>query len=142
MKKILLVAVIVLAVTSFALSQTARNSISKQVGSVAQMTMQLNAGLTAVKGSVPQSNCLLTYLTESISEFPVNQPASFQLEACCGAPPYRYQIVDGALPEGLHLNQNGKITGKPKAIDDQTVFVLLTDNAGCSLTQAFVVRVF
>lgn len=142
MKKILLVAVIVLAVTSFALSQTGRNTISKQVGSVAQMTMKLNGGLTAIKTTVPQSQCLLTYLTESISEFPVNQPASFQLEACCGAPPYRYEIVDGTLPNGLHLNQNGKITGKPKAIDDQTIFVRLTDNAGCSLTQAFVVRVF
>lgn len=142
MKKILLVAVILLAMTSFALSQTGRNSISKQVGSVAQMTMEWNANLTAVKGVVPQSQCLLTYLTESISEFPINQPASFQLEACCGAPPYRYEIVDGMLPDGLHLNQNGKITGKPRAIDDQTVFIRLTDSAGCSLTQAFVVRVF
>jgi Putative Ig domain len=142
MKKILLVAVIVLAVTSFALSQTGRNSISKQVGSVAQMTLEWNGGLTAIKGPVPQSQCLLTYLTESISEFPVNQPAHFQLEACCGAPPYRYEIVDGALPTGLHMNQNGKINGKPTALTDTTVFIRLTDNAGCSLTQAFVVRVF
>ncbi len=142
MKKILLVAVIVLAVTSLALSQTGRNSISKQVGSVAQMTMEWNGGLTAIKGIVPQSQCLLTYITESISEFPVNQPAHFQLEACCGAPPYRYEIVDGTLPTGLHMNQNGKINGKPTVITDNTVFIRLTDSAGCSLTQAFPVRVF
>jgi Putative Ig domain len=142
MKKILLVTVIVLAMTSFALSQTGRNSISKQVGNVAQMTIDLGGSLAATKASVPQSQCLLTYLTESISEFPVNQPASFQLEACCGAPPYRHEIVGGALPDGLHLNQNGKITGKPREIDDQTVFIRLTDSAGCSLTQAFVVRIF
>jgi hypothetical protein len=124
MRKILFVAVIVLALTSFALSQ------------------KLNGGLTAIKSSVPQSQCLLTYITESISEFPINQPAQFQLEACCGTPPYRYEIVDGTLPAGLHLNQNGKITGKPTQITDNTVFIRLTDSAGCSLTQAFPVRVY
>lgn len=141
MKKILLVAVIVLAMTSLALSQTGRNSISKQVGSVAQMTMELNSGLTAVKGSVPQSQCLLTYLTESLPEFPVNQPANFQIEACCGNPPYRFELVDGTLPTGLHLNQNGKINGKPTELVDTIIFIRLTDSAGCSLTQAFTTRV-
>lgn len=124
MRKILFVAVIVLALTSLGLSQ------------------KVNGGLTAIKASAPQSQCLLTYITESISEFPVNQPAQFQLEACCGTPPYRYELVDGALPAGLHLNQNGKITGKPTQITDTTIFVKLTDSAGCALTQAFVVRVF
>jgi hypothetical protein len=139
MKKILLVTVIVLAVTSFALSQAGRNALSKQVGSVAQR--KLNGGLTAIKGSVPQSSCLLTFITESLQDFPVNQPANFQIEACCGTTPYRFELVDGTLPTGLHLNQNGKITGKPTQEVDTVIFIRLTDGAGCSLTQAFATRV-
>ena len=72
MRKIIVVAVIVLAMTSFALSQTGRNSISKQVGNVAQMTFALNANPTTVKSSMPQSQCLLTFITESLQDFPVN----------------------------------------------------------------------
>jgi hypothetical protein len=87
-----------------------------------------------------QTQCLLTYISESIAEGTVGVPYQFQLEACCGTPPYRYAITGGALPQGLHMNQNGKITGKPTAVEDTTVFILLTDNAGCSLTQAFAVR--
>jgi hypothetical protein len=141
MRKIIVVAVIVLAMTSFALSQTGRNSISKQVGSVAQMTFAWNANPATVKGSTPQSQCLLTFITESLQDFPVNQPANFQIEACCGNPPYRFELIDGTLPTGLHLNQNGKITGKPTELVDTIILIRLTDSAGCVINQAFTTRV-
>jgi hypothetical protein len=140
MRKILVIAVMVFAATSLALSQTG-SSIGKQAGRAALMTNAWNNNLTAVKAPAPQSQCLLTFITESLQDFPVNQPANFQIEACCGNPPYRYELVDGTLPTGLHLNQNGKITGKPTELADTIIFVRLTDSAGCSLTQAFTTRV-
>ena len=109
MKKILVIAVIALALTPSAASS--------------------------------KTDCLLTFFTEGIPEMTVNDPVNFELDVCCGTPPYRFEVVEGALPAGLHLNQNGKLTGKPTEVTDTTVFVRLTDAAGCSLTQAFAVRV-
>lgn|GEM_PF-656626 len=127
MKKILVVAVIVLAAASFTLSQTNRNGAGR---------------LMLVKAAAPVQDCsTLTFQTESLPGFTLNSPANFQIEAVGGTPPYHFQITSGTLPQGLHLNQNGKITGKPTELADTTVFVLLTDSAGCTLTQAFAVRV-
>ena len=117
MKKLLIVAVIALAVTSSAFTSRAFTS------------------------SAVTQQCLLTFFTESIPDSTVGVPVNFSFDVCCGTPPYRFAIVDGALPAGLHLNQNGKITGKPTAVDDTTVFIQLSDAAGCTLTQAFVSRV-
>ena len=83
----------------------------------------------------------LTFITESLPDFQLNQLAQFQIQAAGGTPPYRFQIVDGALPAGLHLNPSGEITGKPTAVTDTTAPVQLTDSAGCTLTQTFAVRV-
>ena len=141
MKKFPVIAVIVLAITSFALSQTRLNGMSKQGSNVAKMAIELSDSLTPMKGSVPQSQCLTTFITESLSDFTVNEPVNFQIEVCCGTPPYRFELTGGTLPNGLHLNQNGKLTGKPTEIVDTTIFVRLTDSAGCSLTQAFALRV-
>lgn len=114
MKKILIVAIAVVAlgVTSFALWQTDAHA----------------------------SQSTLTYITESLPDFPVGVSMQYQLEAVGGTPPYRFEIVQGTLPEGLHMNQHGKISGKSKEEADTTVFVRLTDAAGASLTQAFAVR--
>ena len=117
MKKIFIVAAIVFAVTSFAISQPRYNGT----------------------GNTPE--CTLTYITESLPGFTLGEPAHFQIEACCGTPPYNFEIVMGTLPDGLHLNNHGKISGKPREEADTTIFVELTDDAGCSLTQAFQVRV-
>lgn len=97
--------------------------------------------LTPAAASRTNQQCLLTFLSESIPDSTINQPVNYKLEACCGTPPYRFEVVDGALPAGMHLNQNGKITGKPTEVTDTTVFVRLSDGAGCALTQAFAVRV-
>jgi hypothetical protein len=88
-----------------------------------------------------QSACLLTYVTESLPGFVIGTPANFTLDVCCGTQPYRFEIVSGTLPAGLHMNQNGKITGVPREEADTTVLIQLSDAAGCTLTQAFAVRV-
>lgn len=96
--------------------------------------------LAFVIPSFAQSSCTLTFLTESLPGFVVGSPANFQIEVCCGTAPYRFEIVGGTLPAGLHLNPNGKITGVPREEADVTVFVQLSDAAGCTLTQAYAVR--
>lgn len=88
-----------------------------------------------------QTGCTLEFDSEFISEFTVGQPAHFDLGATGGTQPYTIEIVEGALPAGLHMNSQGKIRGKPTEVADTTVFFKVTDSAGCSLTQAFPVRV-
>ena len=83
----------------------------------------------------------LTYQTEAIAEFTLGQAAHFDLEAVGGTPPYTFTIIDGSLPAGLHMNNKGKIRGVPTEVADNTVFIQLSDANGCTLTQAFPVRV-
>jgi hypothetical protein len=127
MKKFLVVAVIVIAAASFVLARARHNVTSSRAANN-------EPGKTA--------DCsTLTFLTESLPDFHLGQPSNFQIEAIGGNPPYQFEITDGTLPAGLHLNSNGKITGKPTELADTTIFVKLTDSAGCHLTQAFAVRV-
>ncbi|MEA2162889.1 MAG: hypothetical protein QOK37_1016 [Thermoanaerobaculia bacterium] len=88
-----------------------------------------------------QSNCTLTFLTENVPDFTLDQPAHFTIEGVSGTEPYTFTIVGGALPAGLHMNSHGKITGKPTELADTTVLVNLTDAAGCMINQTFTIRV-
>ena len=97
---------------------------------------------TAVCGVAEAQQCTLTNITESLPGFFVNTPANTEIEVCCGTAPYTFQIIDGALPEGLHMNAHGKITGKPRAEASTTVLVLISDAAGCSLGVTYHVSVF
>ncbi|HEX6160464.1 MAG TPA: putative Ig domain-containing protein [Thermoanaerobaculia bacterium] len=95
----------------------------------------------SVCGVAEAQECTLTNVTESLPGFFVDTPANFQIDVCCGTPPYRFEIIDGALPEGLHLNATGKVTGKPRVEADTTVLILISDAAGCSLGVTFPVQV-
>lgn len=83
----------------------------------------------------------LTFLTESLPQFTVGQPAHFDIEAIGGTPPYTFTIYSGAFPNGMHMTAKGKIRGVPTEEADTTVFVTLTDAEGCTITQAYAVRV-
>ena len=97
---------------------------------------------TAVCGVAEAQQCTLTNITESLPGFFVNTPANTEIEVCCGTAPYTFEIIDGALPEGLHMNSHGTITGKPRAEASTTVLVLISDAAGCSLGVTYPVSVF
>jgi Putative Ig domain len=85
----------------------------------------------------------LTFTTESLPGFFLDQPANFQIQAVGGTTPYHFELVEGsALPAGLHMNAHGRITGKPQELTfDTTIFVRVTDAQGCTLVQAFPVYV-
>jgi hypothetical protein len=91
--------------------------------------------------SVAEAQCTLTNVTESLPAFFVDTPANTEIEVCCGQAPYRFEIIEGTLPDGLHMNAQGRITGKPRAEADTTVLVLISDSAGCSLGVTYPVRV-
>ena len=92
--------------------------------------------------AVAQSNCsTLTILTESLPDFVLGSPAHAEIEAIGGTAPYHFDIFAGAFPQGLHLTGSGQIRGVPKELADTTVFITVTDAQGCTLTQAYAVRV-
>lgn len=88
---------------------------------------------------MPQST--LTFITESIADSTVGVPYKFKLQASGGTPPYSFKITQGQLPKALKLSKDGIISGRPRVEADETVFILLTDRARATLTQAFPVRV-
>lgn len=49
----------------------------------------------------------------SLGDGKINQPYYATLAAIDGQPPYKWTIVNGNLPDGLYLTQDGKITGTP-----------------------------
>ncbi len=128
MKKILVAAVMVFALLSFAPGHTGGNGTGDYYGSYKAAAM-------------PQSCSTLTFLTESLPDFHLGQFTNFKIQAIGGTPPYTFQITSGSLPPFLFLLPNGRIIGLPIVVADTTIFVKLTDSMGCTLTQAFAVRV-
>jgi hypothetical protein len=88
-----------------------------------------------------QTSCLLTITTESVPDLPLGQPVHFNFEACCGTPPYVFAVTGGTLEAGLVLTPKGGLRGVPVQTGDNTVFITVTDAAGCTNTAAFPIRV-
>ena len=84
----------------------------------------------------------LTFITESLPGFTVGEPQQVDLEVSGGTPPYYFEITQGELPESLNLSEEGTISGTvAEVVDNATVFIKVSDEAGSSLTQAFDVQV-
>jgi hypothetical protein len=89
-------------------------------------------------------SCTATFQTESLQLFHVGQHFNLQLEGVSGTPPYTFEVVEGLgdpLPPGFRLKSNGQLKGKPEAPGSFTVFIRLTDAAGCTVVQAFPVEI-
>src|ERR1044071_7426731 len=102
----------------------------------------LAAAFLFLAASTAHGQCLLTYETESLPAFFFDTPAHFQTVACSGPQPSPFSVFNNPLPDGFHLTPKGKLIGKPKVEMDTVVFITVTDDAGCSLTQAFTLVVF
>lgn len=55
----------------------------------------------------------LRILTEALPNARASLPYQVQLAAAGGVPPYRWSLVDGELPPGLELSDEGLIAGSP-----------------------------
>lgn len=54
-----------------------------------------------------------------------------------GSTPYRFALVDGALPPGMTLSSDGILAGTPKTAGTYLFTVGITDAYGSSITQSF-----
>ncbi|MBX7257473.1 MAG: discoidin domain-containing protein [Candidatus Hydrogenedentes bacterium] len=68
------------------------------------------------------------------------QASDFTLSASGGMPPYRWTLVNGSLPEGLELHEDGSFTGAPAknaGLSDYAIRVRVTDNANATAEKDF-----
>lgn len=69
--------------------------------------------------------------------------SDFVLTASGGKPPYRWRPVCGALPEGLSIHEDGRITGTPPAsakIGQYAITVEVTDSTGAACQRPLSLR--
>lgn len=74
----------------------------------------------------------LSFLTTSLPAAHHSKEYDYTLQATGGIPPYSWSIAGGSLPDGLNLEDGGKISGTPPTVAENTVSdfeVQLSDNA-------------
>jgi hypothetical protein len=79
----------------------------------------------------------LTFITESLPGFTLNETKQVDIEVSGGTPPYSFEITQGELPESLTLSDEGRISGTVTESTGGTVWIKVTDADGSTLTQAF-----
>jgi hypothetical protein len=58
----------------------------------------------------------------------LRQPYHFKLEAQGGITPLRWEVTNGALPEGIELALDGTLSGAPTEVDSFAFVVTVTDS--------------
>ncbi len=94
---------------------------------------------------VPASNCITLNLefqcpTIALSGFPdgwMNKAYEQTITASGGVPPYSFSVAGGALPPGLTLSPEGKVTGTPTDFGLFSVTIGAADSNGCMGTRAY-----
>lgn len=72
----------------------------------------------------------------------VKTDATATLEARGGVPPYRWALIEGALPVGFLFNpEEGKITGRAETTSTSSVTVAVTDSEGTRAEKQILVKV-
>lgn len=71
----------------------------------------------------------------------VGRSYSCALAASGGGQSYTWEIVSGALPEGLALSAEGAITGTPTKMQGATFTVIVRDDSGASDSRQFTMTV-
>ena len=80
----------------------------------------------------------ITFITEDLPEFIVDEEYEQTIEVEGGVPPLAWEIQSGEFPPGIMFGQ-GIVYGVPLVQDDSdtTVFITVSDATGASETQAF-----
>ncbi|MBK6684198.1 MAG: putative Ig domain-containing protein [Deltaproteobacteria bacterium] len=72
----------------------------------------------------------------------VKTDATATLEARGGVPPYRWALIEGALPVGFLFNpEEGKITGRVETTSTSSITVAVTDSEGTRAEKQILVKV-
>jgi hypothetical protein len=81
----------------------------------------------------------LTILTEQLPQASQGLAYNARMEAGGGLPPYTWAIENGALPDGLTINEAGVITGRPTTIGSVSFTISVKDATGTtSAKQLFI----
>jgi hypothetical protein len=72
-----------------------------------------NAGQVCVDGVCRTPSVVI--VTESLPDGMIGAPYAFQLEAASGVAPYVWSVVQGTLPDGVGLLDDGALEGTPTA---------------------------
>ncbi len=83
----------------------------------------------------------LKVLTEALPAALLGQSYAAQLEATGGAPPYKWALPQGTMPDGLLLESSGKLGGVAKAKGKASVLVQVTDSKDKTADRILVVEV-
>ena len=114
---------------SFGFSITATDSTTGTPGSVTRAyTLVLSAPTIALTpDSLPAGTFMVAYAQ--------------QLTAAGGTAPYRYTVTAGALPTGINLGQDGRLSGSPSATGAFGFTITATDALGFTGQHAYALTV-
>lgn len=68
-------------------------------------------------------------ITQKVQPLLVHTPIELTLKAYGGTPPLIFTVTNGALPPGLVLTEDGRLTGNPQARGAYPVTITVTDSA-------------
>jgi len=85
----------------------------------------------------------LTLTTQHINGISVQENYSLYLLAKGGRQPYSFEMISGALPEGISLSKAGIISGTPLTISDKTnITIQVTDSRGKMAHRDYDIQVY
>ena len=90
-------------------------------------------GLLSLPLVVTPSASALDLCTEARCQPPAaeqNSPYEFQLQAEEGCVPYHFKFLNGTVPPGLTISEDGKVTGTPTVAGTFQFWVALDDSSG------------
>jgi len=90
--------------------------------------LALCVGLAASAQQAPQ-NAPLAVKTTSLPTAFARRPVHVQLEAEGGTPPYQWSVLNGALPGGVKLGEDGVLSGEPAQAGTFQFTVVAADSA-------------
>jgi len=79
----------------------------------------------------------LKIITTSLPDGIKDKYYSYPISSADGTPPYTWEIISGALPTGLTLSNDGKISGIPNKAGTFNFTIQLTDSHHNTATQSF-----
>jgi Putative Ig domain/Bacterial Ig domain len=79
--------------------------------------------------------------TESLPDGVVGQDYSRALQATGGSTPYRWTIINGRLPDGLQISDDGHITGRPTTAGETNFTVQVTEQSGQTASKALAIDI-
>lgn len=106
-------------------------------GSDSFVVLDDNSDLITVKVSIRASNSTIALASPSLPALYAGTPVEHRFTASGGTPPHVYRISAGALPAGLGLAPDGRLSGTPTAREPFGFSVQVQDAQSKSATQAY-----